>query len=306
MNGALYGEQGFYRRQRPDDHFRTSAQNPVFATAVAELVRRADDALGHPDPFTVVDMAAGSGELVRRLVALEPLDGRLRAVGVELRERPDGIPEDVEWRDAPPLRSTGLLLAFEWLDNVPFDIAVATGDGPRYQLVDTATGETGPGEAVSPEDADWLATWWPVPRVGDLAEIGRARDVAWRELVSTVDRGLAVAVDYGHHRSSRPTWPTVTGFAAGRQTSPVPDGTMDVTAHVAVDSLGVDRTLLQREALKRLGINGSRPDYGLAHRDPLGYLRALSAAGEAAELLDPAGLGGHWWCLRGLGMAVPL
>ena len=106
MNGALYGERGFYRRHRPADHFRTSAQNPVFATAVAELVRRVDDALGHPDPFTVVDMAAGSGELLRRLVDLEPLDGRLRAVGVELRERPGGIPDDVEWRDTPPLRST--------------------------------------------------------------------------------------------------------------------------------------------------------------------------------------------------------
>jgi hypothetical protein len=34
----------------------------------------------------------------------------------------------------------------------------------------------------------------------------------------------------------------------------------------------------------------------------VGYLRALSTASAAAELLDPAGLGGHWWLLHGVGI----
>jgi hypothetical protein len=54
----------------------------------------------------------------------------------------------------------------------------------------------------------------------------------------------------------------------------------------------------QREALKALGIDGGRPPIDLAHSDPAGYLRALSSAGAAGELIDPAGLGGHWWLLH--------
>jgi hypothetical protein len=58
----------------------------------------------------------------------------------------------------------------------------------------------------------------------------------------------------------------------------------------------------QREALKALGIDGGRPPIDLASTDPVGYLRALGAAGAAGELLDPAGLGGHWWLLHAAGI----
>jgi hypothetical protein len=60
--------------------------------------------------------------------------------------------------------------------------------------------------------------------------------------------------------------------------------------------------LAQRAALKALGIDAARPPLDLAHRDPAGYLRALAAAGAAAELIDPAGLGGHWWLLHTIGI----
>ena len=35
----------------------------------------------------------------------------------------------------------------------------------------------------------------------------------------------------------------------------------------------------------------------LATDDPAAYLRDLQAAGDAAELTDPAGLGDFWWVL---------
>jgi hypothetical protein len=40
----------------------------------------------------------------------------------------------------------------------------------------------------------------------------------------------------------------------------------------------------------------------LARSDPGGYVRALSAAGAAAELIEPGGLGGHWWLLHTVGI----
>ena len=108
-------------------------------------------------------------------------------------------------------------------------------------------------------------------------------------------------------RGSRPAYGTLTGFRAGRQVAPVPDGTCDVTAHVAMDAVavaaGTPYTLMtQRAALRALGVDGGRPPLDLARTDPAGYLRALSAAGAAAELTDPSGLGGHWWLLHTIGI----
>jgi SAM-dependent MidA family methyltransferase len=129
--------------------------------------------------------------------------------------------------------------------------------------------------------------------------------------VSTVERGLALTIDYGHLRVDRPLAGTLTGYRAGRAVEPVPDGGCDLTAHVALDAVAaagcavsgrpaVLRT--QREALRALGVNGRRPALADAYTDPTGYLRALAAAGEAAELVDSAGLGGHWWLLQPVGL----
>ncbi|KAB1104491.1 hypothetical protein F6X54_28360, partial [Micromonospora aurantiaca] len=148
---------------------------------------------------------------------------------------------------------------------------------------------------------------------GWRAEIGWSRDLAWAEAVGKVARGLALAVDYGHLRDSRPADGTLTGYRGGRQVPPVPDGSCDVTAHVAMDSVAsagerVARCayslVSQREALRALGADGGRPPLSLAGRDPAGYLRALAAASAAAELTDPAGLGGHLWLRQPVGVAL--
>ncbi|MGW4749708.1 SAM-dependent methyltransferase, partial [Streptomyces sp. NPDC004290] len=51
----------------------------------------------------------------------------------------------------------------------------------------------------------------------------------------------------------------------------------------------------QREALGRLGVSGGRPPLALASTDPAGYVRALAAAGQAAELTARGGLGDFLW-----------
>ena len=128
------------------------------------------------------------------------------------------------------------------------------------------------------------------------AEIGRPRDAAWQRLRDTVTAGTVLAVDYGHLCDHRPRYGTLTGYAAGRQVPAIPDGSRDITAHVAVDALPGATVTTQRAALRELGTTGRRPEPALARTDPLGYLRGLDRAGRAAELTDPAGLGGHHWC----------
>jgi len=313
---ALYGPEGFFVRHAPADHFRTSVTaSPLFAGAMARLVAHLDTALAHPGRLDVVDIGAGRGELLLGLAAALPREIRERArfTAVELAARPDDVPDWIGWAAQPPPGIVGLLLATEWLDNVPLDVAEVDAAGERrLVLVDPATGAEHLADPPTAADAAWLDRWWPLAREpGNRAEIGHTRDAAWASAVTTVERGLALAVDYGHFLEDRPPSGTLTGFRHGRAVPPTPDGSCDVTAHVAVDAVaaaGADIAgtspvvLRQRAALHRLGVTGARPPLTQATADPAGYLRALAQATEAAELTAPGGLGGHFWVLQPVGL----
>ncbi|MER5951747.1 SAM-dependent methyltransferase [Streptomyces sp. NPDC001904] len=304
---ALYGPAGFYRRpEGPAGHFRTSVHaSPLFAGAVAELLCRVDAALGTPDRLTFVDMGAGRGELVSGVLRLLPesVHARVHACAVEIAERPADLDHRIEWRSEPPGGITGLLFANEWLDNVPADVVETDADGTARLVLVTPDGT----ESLSPGplgdvEQHWLDTWWPLPSGPGLrAEVGLERDTAWAAAVGTVERGLAVAVDYAHTRASRPPFGTLTGFREGREVPPVPDGSRDITAHVALDACATGpgaRLLGQRAALRALGVGADRPPLSLASRDPAGYVRALARAGEAAELTARGGLGDFGWLVE--------
>lgn len=310
---ALYGEQGFYLRpEGPAGHFRTSVHaSPLFAGAVARLLCRVDEALGRPASLGFVDMGAGRGELVTGVLgALPPeVSARARGYAVELADRPVDLDHRIEWLPEPPEGVTGLLFANEWLDNVPVEVAEVDPAGvPRLVLV-RRDGTERLGEPVSGADAEWLARWWPLPpEPGTRAEIGLPRDTAWGAARATVEHGLAVAVDYAHTAGARPPFGTLTGFRAGRETAPVPDGSCDLTAHVALDACAGPgaRLLTQREALHALGVAGGRPPLSLASTDPAAYVRALAGAGEAAELTATGGLGDFGWLMEPAGIPDPL
>lgn len=279
---ALYGVDGFFLRERPGDHFRTSVTASVsYARAVRVLAGQVDDRLGRPDPYDVVDVGAGRGELLQ---ALPDVPARWRLTAVE--RAPDPA-VGLRWRTQVPAL-TGLLIANEWLDAVPLDVVQ---DG-RLVLVDVLGHEQAGGPAPA-ELLDWCRRWWPAGR----AEVGLSRDRAWAAAVSQVQRGLAVAVDYGHLRATRRS--TLTGYRAGRQVPPVPDGSCDITAHVALDSCAAAtgaRLLTQRDALRGLGVSGAVPPRRAA------YAAALQQASDEAELLDPAGLGGFGWLVQEVGL----
>ena len=229
MQLALYGPDGFFRRigSRPADHFRTSAHaGTAFAAAMLRVLDAVDAALDRPDRLDVVDIGAGDGELLTAMLALAPvpLAGRLYLTGVEIAARPAGLPERIAWSTTTPEHIRGLLVATEWLDNVPVDVATRDPSGQwRYLLVDEY-GEQAPGDLVPGTDLAWLHRWWPVDEPGTRAEIGTSRDAAWADAVSLVDRGLALTVDYGHLVNERPPLGTLTGYRGGREVRPVPDG----------------------------------------------------------------------------------
>ncbi|MEU3963843.1 SAM-dependent methyltransferase [Streptomyces buecherae] len=364
---ALYGPGGFYHRpEGPAGHFRTSVHaSPLYARAVATLLTRVDAALGHPAELALLDVGAGRGELLtgvldalttpgqrgageRSDAGAGDLAARLRPCAVERAQRPAGLDPRVEWRAELPAPGslTGLLIANEWLDNVPVDVVEVDPDGVPRQVRVAPDGTEELGDPVPPADAAWLADWWPWPGAteaglepepvrdagpdhgsdaepvrdagpevwaepGSRAEVGAPRDAAWARAVRSLHAGLAVAVDYAHTRASRPPYGTLTGFRDGREVRPVPDGSCDLTAHVALDACaaagaraeraGTPVLHTQRDTLRALGLAGRRPPLARASTDPAGYLRALSLAGEAAELTDPAGLGDFRWLCQPVG-----
>jgi len=194
-----------------------------------------------------------------------------------------------------------LVVAHEWLDVVPCTVAEVVAPGrPAVVLVDPRTGEESTGAAPTDDELSWCARHWPLDglTVGARVEVGLTRDMAWRDLVSRVRDGILLAVDYGHTSATRPTRGTLTAYRAGALAAPVPDGSCDLTAHVAVDSLECDELTTQRDALHALGMRSRTPAHELARTDPAGYLAALADASAIGALTSPDGLGGFAWVVR--------
>ena len=160
---ALYGDDGFYRTSWPADHFRTSAHvSPAFAEAVVELARR-------HGLTSVCDIGAGGGELLAQIHRMEP---SWTLLGVEIRPRPHGLPDEIGWRHELPAGHDGLVFANELLDNVPCDVVELDADGcHRVVEVDRVTGEERLGSPADPEQLRWLV---------DLVAVGGRRVIAPR------------------------------------------------------------------------------------------------------------------------------
>jgi SAM-dependent MidA family methyltransferase len=283
----------------------------VLATALARLLEEVDQRLGRPEPLDLVDVGAGGGALLAAILDALSDPHRIRAVAVDVGPAPPDLDPRISWRQGPagtaaPARIQGLLLAQELLDEVPLDVVEVDADGKlRLVLVDEGGSESlGPlldsiEECAAlgvdaPAAVAWLQRWWWPTEVGERAEVGRTRDALWRRLVGRVEAGTALAVDYGHDAGSRARHRhgTIAAYVNGRRVQAVPDGSVGITAHVAVDSLvALGGTVLdQRSALRSLGVSATLPDPANAD-----YAAALERASHAAELLDPAGLGSWAW-----------
>lgn len=296
---ALYGPNGFYRRpEGPAGHFRTAAHASAYGVLGSALARLARDS----GCAAVVDVGAGRGELLSSVAAADP---GLELLGVDVVPRPAGLAARVDWSTSAPAElPRTLLVGWELLDVVPCPVLEIGRYGDARVVEVDAGGNERLGAPASADDLAWCERWWPLEglRPGDRVEVGRTRDAVWASLVGRVTGGLALAVDYGHLVSSRPPTGTLTGYRRGRQVAPVPDGSADVTAHVALDAVaaavGGGTVLVQHQVLRSLGVHAGRPDPRTATSDPMGWLTALASSSEAHELLDTGGLGAFGWVVH--------
>ena len=296
----------FWAGHEPGEHFHTSA-GPALAERVVRIVEETDARLGHPDDFTVIDVGCGDGELLRRVRERvnAPLAQRARWIGVDMREvaLPGVLSVAAEMpADLPGMPFCGVVMAHEWLDEIPCDIVERDDEGiDRIVLVDGDGREhLGPqlfdDDACAEFDVDgasaraWIARWWPLQEAGDRAEVGIERDRAWQWITSLLQRGTAVATDYGHDREARMAQHrrgTLAAYRNGRMTSAVPDGDVGLTAHVALDACAAARPgttiSMQRDEITVPSV-GHEPG-----------VDDVTAYFEAVRLRDPRRLGGIGW-----------
>jgi SAM-dependent MidA family methyltransferase len=314
------GADGFWLRHRPGHHFRTAAgATGLLARMLLALIARSGIS-------TVVDVGAGDGRLLAEVAARSP---RLRLIGLDVRPAPPMLPRDAIWLTgrwdsragawrpgggaAPvPLRSVipagpepMLIVCSEWLDDLPAVIA-AGSSGDWHEVLVGPDGTESVGGPVPAADTAWLDRWWP--GAGARAESGRTRDDAWSAVIGCLrpTGGLAVMIDYGHHRDTRPRAGSLAGYRLGRQVPPSPSPEINLTAHVAIDSLQAageaagartDLVLTQRQAVERL-----LPGTGRTERSD-DTLARLQETSERRLLADT--LGDHWWLVQSVDPAAP-
>lgn len=324
---AAFGPVGFYShgagaRLGPARFFRTSVHvGAVFHRAIAQLLLEVDARLGSPAQLDLVDVGTGRGELLVGVLDALPHDvaSRVRAVAVDVHQPTPDLDGRIAWitgraPDAVPRGLRGLVIAHEWLDDIAMDIVEVDDHGiERLVLVEhDGTEHLGPalgddagwaGWGLSAERArEWLGRWGGGPHdveAGARRELGMTRDDAWGDVASRIDAGTALAIDYGYRGPPRGT---LTGYhLRGHEVRPVPDGTVNLTAHVAVNAVAaaagvpLSRISLQRDSLAALKVSATLPPRALATSDPAAYADALETASAAAELVALPGLGGFHW-----------
>jgi SAM-dependent MidA family methyltransferase len=279
---ALYDpSQGFFTTGggagRGGADFITSPEvGPLFGLLVAEFLDRRWDDLGRPDPYVVVEAAAGRGALAISVLAAAPrCVAALRYVLVErsdaLRarqhdhlalshpfevlgpERDDDLDEPARGAGGGPLVCAlddlprqaidGVVLSNELLDNVPFRLFERHAEGwheVRVSLLDDVLVEL----QVPADDAATARLEQLAPRAATGARVP-LQEQAGRWLAAAceiVRRGSVVVIDYAARTpelADRPSGEWLRTYRSHRRGGdPLLDvGAQDITCEVAVDQL---------------------------------------------------------------------
>lgn len=292
--------------------------------------------LGRPDPFVIVEAGAGPGTLARSILdaapacrgalhyllverspalraaqeSLLPLEPPRQVLGPAVTSDPEEgatlVPSTGPVLSAlaemPSARFTGVILANELLDNLPFRLferrarewlEVRVGlDGEV--LVPAAQQEAGACERFAPDAPD-----------GGRIPL-QQQAVTWvRDALRLLDRGRLVVVDYADSTPSmarRPWREWVRTYRAhGWGTEPITDpGLQDVTCEVAVDQLAHARpptsdrpqaTFLADHGLRELTEEARARWQERAHIGDLENMKWRARLSEATTLADQSGLG---------------
>jgi SAM-dependent MidA family methyltransferase len=308
MQLALYGQGGFYttggRAGRHGGDFITSPEvGPLFGTVIARAFDAWWKELGSPSRFDVVECGAGPGTLARSILAAQPeCLGAMHYVAVEISASQRALhPQGVESHETiPDSPITGVVLANELLDNLPFRLFVFDGSWMEA-FVSQSTG----GQFVEVlHTPDVVPSCLPqnAPH-GSRAPVQDAVAAWVRGCLSKIEHGRLLMFDYCSASTAETAltpwreW-LRTYRDQGRGTHYLVDpGSQDITTQVMIDQLPAGSTLsTQADFLKQWGIDelvreGSDYWENLKHAPDVAAMKMRSRSTEAKSITDLSGLG---------------
>ena len=305
MHIALYGASGFYTSGggagRRGDFITSPEVGPLFGAVLARWIDSEWHRLGDPADFAIIECGAGPGTLARAVLAAAPRwSGHYVAVEVSAEQRarhPAGVRSVAEM---PAGAHTGVVVANELLDNIPFRLAVFDG-GWREAGVTLARGSDLV-ECTFPADPSW--DWLPTGVAHGTRLPIQAEAASWVSGARrTLRQGTVIAFDYCTSTTAalveRPWREWLRTYRAhGRGRHYLADaGEQDVTAQVCVDQLPTpDAIELQASFLRRCGIDelvehGRAAWAAAASRPDVHAITMRSRAREAEALTATDGLG---------------
>ncbi len=313
MQLALYGQGGFYttggRAGRRGGDFITSPEvGPLFGTVIARALDAWWKELGSPSRFDVVECGAGPGTLARSILAAQPeCLGAMHYVAVEISASQRALhPQGVESRETMPDGPiTGVILANELLDNLPFRLFVFDGSWMEA-FVSQASG----GQFVEVlRTPDVVPSCLPqTASLGSRAPIQDAAASWVRDSLSKIDHGRLLLFDYCSASTAETAltpwreW-LRTYRDQGRGTHYLSDpGSQDVTTQVIFDQLPAGFTSsTQSDFLKQWGIDelvheGMEYWEKLKHAPDVAAMKMRSRSTEAISLTDFLGHGAFEVC----------
>jgi SAM-dependent MidA family methyltransferase len=314
---ALYGPDGYFtsgplRSEKAGDFLTSPEVSSMFGSTLAVFVEQEKNRIG--EPFQLIEVGAGSGTLLGPLLETFPVPARAVEVSAAARNALTAIiPEQQVVGDlaeiSDPLR--GVILANEFVDNLPMAIAQMTGDGWRERWVGLDGDHlTFFDHEVRPEVANWLHSYSGPVDSGGWVEV-QLEAASWlKTALERLVAGSVVLIDYGDlaenlaPRRRDGTLRTYRSHHLGPHPFDEP-GATDITADVnfsalmaVAQSAGATVELhRQDDFLASLGLRIRLTDLRqaeleLARRGETdARLRTRSLVAEAATLLHQRGLG---------------
>lgn len=307
MDLALYDEEGFFggdelRSAKAGDFLTSPEVSTLFGATLARYVETTRERVG--EPFQLVEVAAGSGSLLRPLLERTRVDAlAVEASPAARKALSDLVPVSA----ALPGRIRGVVIANELLDNLPMALAQRVGRRWRERWVGVE------GEQLTWVDADprpavleWLEAYAGDVADGGWVEVQLAARAWLAELLERMVAGAVLIFDYGDtaanllKRRQDGTLRTYRAHHLGPHPLDEP-GETDITADVnftAMLDLHPRATLhRQDDFLAGLGLRSDLSELRRAELeasragDEIERLRIRTRKTEAETLLHPRGLG---------------
>ena len=307
MRLALYGDCGFYttggRAGRRGGDFITSPEvGPLFGTVIARALDAWWKELGSPNRFDVVECGAGPGTLARSILAAQPeCLGAMHYAAVEISASQRALhPQGVESREIMPDGPiTGVILANELLDNLPFRLFVFDGSWMEAFVSKVISGQFV--EVLRTPDAVPSCLPQTAP-LGSRAPIQDAANSWVHDALSKISNGRLLLFDYCSASTSeialtpwREWLRTYREQGRGMHYLSEP-GSQDITAQVMLDQLPSGATTsTQADFLTQWGIDelvreGSDYWENMKHAPDVAAMKMRSRLTEAKSLTDQNGL----------------